>query len=852
MRRSHRRTIPALLATLALLCGLAGAPPAAAACTQQTVTIGIVEATGCFTARTPSGDTQPVYDVTQPFMMNGFTVTPQDGVTVTFQPPAGNRGASVTTAKGFVDLSVTSQTGRWGTINFKNMAFAFAPPKTGEVVLAESALAQPFPGFSGLSPLNVKQPIRLTEDGAAFDLSFDIGGLFVDMVTGTEKELAASVGFTVKDGTFTISSGKFRVGTFEVAKLFTINELSAEFGADKIDIDADGTFKALNGKGIVLGGTYENKKLTRLQAGVSGLNIALGSSGVYLQKLAAALYLNPFGASGTIDFTAGPKTRFFFKDVTAVEADGTVKMSAADVPNKKPGYFSVGGNFSLMTLPIGNASFAYYFGQGTSMSASIGIGLPSGKNDPGQPTYVGGGFSGWTSARHFDLEGNAQLKLLGVNLLGAKTVVSDIGMAGCLQVVAWIGGGIRWSDGRGELLGGWTCNLGGYQPQPGALQKLGDGSSPLQLGAREKVVRVFAESGEEAPRIALEHADGRRIAAPPAGDEDGLVRFDDGAAISSDNGMTALVIKGDAGGDWRLRRLPGSSDVARIETAPLLPDHDVRASISGSGRTKVLRWDARDIRHQRLQFSEVLPDGREVPILETGKEQGRHRFVPVEGTGTFGVTRKLVVDVMQRYNTPRDEVVADRYQVDRQPAPRPVRKLRVHREVGDLVAQWRTSPGAAGYRVSATAEGAGATYSRDVPASRHRVRLPVGTSGHMTVQVTAVNAQNRSSEAVTRRLDTDNLVPTLKAAARDAVTGGRLGGAREVTLDVPCPDGASCRGVATVERKGRTVGATRFTVPPDLTDRVAVPLTDRAQGRLTLTVSLHQPGEGATATRRLR
>jgi hypothetical protein len=504
--RTRSALLILVLAVATALFGLTANPgvsaQVAAQCDTDTVEVGIVKATGCFTKRVPNGDTDPVFDTTAAFRMNGFDVAPHAGTTVTFTPAAGKRGASVTTNNGFVDLTATSKSGKWGTIHFNNMVFSFTPPKTGEVVIATSALAQPLPVITGLTPLAVSQPITLTDEGAKFDLSFSVGSFFLELVSGSEKEMAASIGFEVQDGKFSIASGKFSVGKFTLAKLLTVNEGSLEIGADKFDIDGDGVFTAVSGFGVVFGTTIEGNQMKRATLGISEINKPLGSSGVYLQKLAVSLFPSPpYGGSGTIGLSAGPKTSFFGRKVTAVEAEGTVEVRGEDTTNRKPAYFTVGGKFSLMTLPVGNASFSYYFGQGTRMSANVGIGLPSGTNDPNQPTYVGGGFSGWTSAQHFDLEGDAKLKLLGIDLLGAKTVVSDIGFAGCLQVVAWIGGGVRWSDGRGELLGGWTCNIGGYQPQPGAAQKMNDGQMRMRLDDEVRVIRVRAPEGEPAPQI---------------------------------------------------------------------------------------------------------------------------------------------------------------------------------------------------------------------------------------------------------------------------------------------------------------------------------------------------------------
>jgi hypothetical protein len=218
-----------------------------------------------------------------------------------------------------------------------------------------------------------------------------------------------------------------------------------------------------------------------------------------------------------------------------------------------------------------------------------------------------------------------------------------------------------------------------------------------------RVVRISAANGEEAPQATLTHPDGRTLATPAPGDADGIEMSKHGAGLRALDGTSAFVIDGDAGGRWQLDQPPGSSGIASVEIAKELPGHRVKARVTGRGRNRTLRWSARDIPHQRLQFSERLPNGREVLILETNRPRGKHRFRPVEGPGSYNAKRKLAVDVMQRLNTPRDELVADRYVVRRRPAPSRVRGLRVERRLHDVVARWKRSARAAHYRVAASA-----------------------------------------------------------------------------------------------------------------------------------------------------
>lgn len=819
----------ALVAAVTLPSAVEGAED----CAEAEVEVGIVHATGCFQKETPSGQSA-VYTTTAKFRMNGFDVEPVNGAKVTFAADDGKRGASVTTNNGFVNLSATHP--QFGPIHFNNMLLSFVPPKSGEVTVSKSALAQPFMAIFGLTPLAVSQPITFTEDGAEFELNFSLGSILVNMITHSEKQMSFGVGFEVKDGAYKIAKGKWSVSSFELAKLLNVDEAEVEFGADKISVDMDASLPAVSGVGLIGGAEYANSKLNRVTAGLSGLNKPLGTSGAYLQKLALSLFLQePYGASGTIGLTAGPATKFAGRTVTAVAVDGTVEVRGADTVNRRPGYFTARGDVSVMTMPVSNAHFTYNFGQGTDFGVTLGVGFPSATNDPGQPTYIGGAFNGWTSARHFDVEGSAKLKLIGIDLVGAQVVVSDYGAAGCLQVIAWVGGGIRWSDLRPELLGGFTCDVGAYRPQPGAtLRAAGGERTRVPLQGDERIVRVWAPDGQPAPDVSFASEGGDELVTPADGDEDGVARFDAGAAMQSDEaGMSAFILEGGAGSDqWSLNQLEGSSEVARIEAAALLPNHRVRARVTGTGRQRTLRWNARDIKHQTLQFSERMPDGSEVLIHQTRKSSGKFSFRPVEGHGTWGVKRKLAVDVNQRYNTPRDSLVADTYRVRRMRAPSRVSRLRTERRLDDVVVRWHPAKRARSYLVSAKALPTRAVYFKRVTGKRHRARLHVATGERMRVSVTPVNAQERRGPMAARSFDTERIVRSRRHAARRMVRGAHLTPAGRLLANPVCPPDGSCIVRLAVTKDGRTVAATRMRLPADMTDRIAVRLPKRVAQRL--------------------
>jgi hypothetical protein len=253
----------------------------------------------------------------------------------------------------------------------------------------------------------------------------------------------------------------------------------------------------------------------------------------------------------------------------------------------------------------------------------------------------------------------------------------------------------------------------------------------------------------------------------------------------------------------------------------------VHAKVVGHGRKRTLRWNARDFPHQRLQFVEKLPGGQEIPIVKTHRAEGKKRFVPVEGPGTYGVKRRLAVRVMQRFNTPREEMVADRYEVRRQSAPRKVRRMHAERRLDDLVVHWKPVHGAASYRVSAKAIGPGdnATYLKDVGRHRKRTRLPgLGVAGKLRVTVRAINPQGRPGSTAKRLVDTNNLVSSRGAAVRQMVADARVTRSGNVVAKPACPDNGQCEVSLRVLAGKRSLGSRHLSLPPDMTDRLAVEL----------------------------
>ena len=126
-------------------------------------------------------------------------------------------------------------------------------------------------------------------------------------------------------------------------------------------------------------------------------------------------------------------------------------------------------------------------------------------------------------------------------------IISNFGIAGCFKFGLAVGGGIRWSDGKGQAFAGLTCDIGQYRrrmPAGGPSRAGADtDETPVTLVGRDRVVKVVAAPGEdEAPHVVLEGDDGESIRSPHPDDEDGLVTREDGRAISDDDRTTLFIL----------------------------------------------------------------------------------------------------------------------------------------------------------------------------------------------------------------------------------------------------------------------------------------------------------------------
>lgn len=843
---------------IALLLAMLVPQADAATCTRGTVNVGIVEAVGCYTT-TSSGTQIDSYRFTEPMRLNGWDVTVDRDAAVVVTTAAGKRTATLST-EGMGGVTLSAANASYGRVAFTKMRFSSPIPNSGDLVLSQNEVSQPAPLISGLTPVSVEQPIVLNQGGSTYELTFSAGGLFGRWLAKSEKEIAVTFVIGVRDGAYTLVGGRASIKNFTLAGLLKINEAILAILPASTQVDIDAKLAIPKSELGVAGGLQFNKGQSfpaRLSFALTGINKPIGTTGIYLQKLGGEVVSTPYlGGKGLVALSAGPEVKFLGRDVKTMELDSAIELQSGEYGTNKPGLFRVTGKGSLFGLQVADVDFTYRFGVGTDFGLSLGIGLPSGRNNPADSTYIGGRFRGSTWATGFNLQAEATIKILGVSLAGAKVVVSDYGAGACLRLGLWLGGGVRWSDGKANGFVGWSCSLGQYERQRPAQQFSRPGEqamSVVALDQGDRVVRLDAPDGEEAPRVTLLGEDGESVRAPSPDDADGIARRSDGTAVSDDDGSTFFVLPRGSEGTWSIKELAGSSPVQDMFVAGRAPDPDVSASVEGDGGDRTLQWTSAGNPYQTLLFSERLRSGKTVPILQTDAANGTTTFRPARGLRTYG-ERDLVVDVLQRYDTPRDRLIADQYTVSAPPLAEKVRKVTVRRDLNDLIVTWARSSGAATYRVIARPVGADVVYTADAGRGQRRVTLDsVGVTKKLRVSVVPLNADGQRGPSGKVVMDTDDVVPSLRAAATMAAGSVRTAGRRGLAADLQCPSGDSCAVTVTVRGKSRTLARATEIVAADMSQRLKLELPGpvASLGNPRVSVRVQQGAQSARAGKTL-
>jgi hypothetical protein len=872
--RGQRKALGAL-APAAVLAGLVltvgGASAAGPNCKggeARTVETGIVKAIGCWVQSTENGDTVYVArheDQDEGIDLNGFVITGPAGGGLKIDPTTGEV-ESVALAEGNQLEYVQLNSRGWPapgklTPLGEPLKLGFVAPASGKLLLEDIRFGGgPFArALAGFSPAgNVETPVEIEEGGrGAMNLSLELTGAFSlkNQPQSVRVDLPTISGQGTKLDGFEIKLKE--IDAFEV---ITINDFLARYSAAKQELAAAATatipFAADVGFGA--GFDIQEGELTEVTVNVHGLQIPIGAPPAgFVTDLGGGFRLRDKPghvevlAIASIGAALGPDIPTPWGDVAPVKLNA--KLEVGDLNNEF--FFEINGGVEIFRLPVGNVYLAIYSNAGVKFGAGIGIGFPSYRNNPRDPFYIGARIGGWVSKREFQFEGEGSVALIGIKIFKGQILVNNTAAGACWRVLGVPGGAVYVYGARSVRKFGVGCGLDHYKEKfPGGARVSAGRPQTIHLDNGEVILEV--KGAGKAPRFALRSARGRVLRTPVARD---AVRRRDNAFFVDEETDTTYVVLPHPEGVWTVAPYSSSVPITSLKSGRRAPKEHVEAKVRGRGSTRTLVWRSLNRPHTRLAFTELLPGGLEIPILNTDRANGRHRF-RVRG-GHFG-QRRLRVVVIHGYAS-RQAGVVDRYMVRRPPRLPASRRVRAWRSEDTVQVRWARVRGARGYLVEVSMRQGGkrvSNYVRRTAANRRRIAIPGHPGGGRAVaRVFALNATDALGHPGRRAFLTNPTARTLRQAASRAVESAayRHGG---VALTLRCPENGHCQTVVELRRRGRVLSRTRLQQVPDTFHPIRIELPPAAASALRrgsdpglhVVVRLHRAGESVARVKALR
>jgi len=519
-------------------------------------------------------------------------------------------------------------------------------------------------------------------------------------------------------------------------------------GGATLAIPRPGSPLLVHGKLAILNG-----KFSSASAEVDGINQSL-AYGVFLQRLRAAVAVDPLSLSGGIGLSAGPQ--ILGREAVSIDGDG--KATFGD-----PHVYEVSGKVRVVEAEIASGYLNYRSSGLVEFGGKLGIDKSGFKASVSADGWIDG-------LRAFNAHGTGTFSVSRASF-GAEGVVSNVGIAACRRGAGPdVGAGYRW--GGDVTFFASSCDIGEFESVRSTALPGSGGDLRFQVADGEPV-EVLAFRGSDAPPlVTLRGPDGSRIVTPADGrgiDEPQLM-----LAQSEQDDTTYVAVYSPRGGTWTVETAPGSSPVAGIQRASALPDPHPEATVEAEGQDSLLRWQLRPIPGQRIEFVERTAHGGQV-IATSNSATGTATFTPLADADAS----RQIVAVVEQYGLPRETTAVERYQeqpatpTPAQPAaevPRdangdaaslspPVARIRppaipaqVHlrRQAGQVVVSWPAARGAVRYMVRGWI-----TNGRRVYATRTRRRWVIrgvrATDG-IVVRVRSLGSDGRRSAPRTARL----------------------------------------------------------------------------------------------------
>ena len=349
-------------------------------------------------------------------------------------------------------------------------------------------------------------------------------------------------------------------------------------------------------------------------------------------------------------------------------------------------------------VDLGSGYFLYGYPDYVRLGGTMRFDIPGG--------HVSGTADGEVGVRSGAFNFQIGGEVCTVLCYGGTVLVSSAGIAACGKFsvtvpivdeeIAWTPGlGWRYSETLPTIyLNG--CDVGPFRAVIARAAQDGSRTFTVGAGDGQKLVRLIGTGG--APDIEVRGPDGQVVSTATGPIQDGTT-----IRIVRDTGNAATWVgvgEKFKPGTYTITPRAGSPAIAAMATAGGLPEPRVRASVTGRGQRRVLRYDVRRRANQRVTFVERgATTERRLGTVSGGK--GRIRFAP--GRGNPG-TRRIVARIALS-GLPVEERVVARYRASRPPKPGRPGKVQVRRRGKTLRVSWGPARAADRYVVIATPRG---------------------------------------------------------------------------------------------------------------------------------------------------
>ena len=351
---------------------------------------------------------------------------------------------------------------------------------------------------------------------------------------------------------------------------------------------------------------------------------------------------------------------------------------------------------------------------------------------------INGGLDGDWAFRTglFTLHGSIETCVAGLPIFCPRVEawITNRGMVACFGDIrneGWHpGAGYYWGDAWPTVWLGWpagNCKPSHYWNNAvSAARTASVPSFTVRRGEVLKDVRLRGVGG--APNIEIRGPDGETVSSA-TGSFVTTGRF---AILRQDAGnVTWIGVEHGAPGRYTITLLPGSPGIAGV-AATRPGSHTIRASVTGNGPRRILRYRIGSPVGERVTFFER---GRSV-FRRIGNARAGRGVIPFAPAPGPGGVRQIVAQI-QVDGVPAPDRLAGSY---RAPAPFKAVKpsaLRVTRRGTTLLVSWRREAGASTYGIVVNQRSAGERLIR-LRAGRHSIRIGgIGKSQSGTVAVSA-------------------------------------------------------------------------------------------------------------------